>query len=61
MAVHTSQHMLNQSVTVLVDFPVRFVTVDIDIPVYSIVQTEILILIRQAKQRESDRIVLKQS
>ena len=59
MAVHTYQHMLNQSVTVLVDFLVRFVTVDID--VYSIVQTEILILIRQAKQRESDRIVLKQS
>ena len=31
MDVHTSWHMLNQSVTVLADFPVRVVTVDIGI------------------------------
>ena len=31
MDVHTSRHMLNQSVTVLVDFPVRVFTVDIGI------------------------------
>ena len=31
MDVHTSQHMLNQSVTVLADFPVGAITVDIGI------------------------------
>jgi len=29
--LHTSRHMLNQSVTVRADFPVRVVTVDIGI------------------------------
>jgi len=31
MDVHTSRHMLNQSVIVLADFPVRVITVDIGI------------------------------